>query len=540
MPLFYVDNVGRPGLVSDTAAHQLPPGAWSDGKNIRFRDGYCENVGGHSSLVTPQVAPYNLFPVIYTGYTYWLYMGLKKARVYDFAADFDITRAGADYSVAEGRRWTGGMFNGVFILNNFAEIPQMWSPINHTQKLQNLTNWPSNVRARALRPFKNFIIAAGIQKGARFYGQRIKWSHPAAPGNVPSSWDETDFTNDAGEEDLALTSDLCVDMLPLGALNVVYKEDSTWLMRHVGGSRIFDTKLRWATTGALGIGCAQEVMGQHLVLGQDDLVLHDGTNIRSILDGRRRRWLFNLISKQYAGRSFIAVNEAQKEAWVCFPSGSSQWPNEVLIWNYAEDTLGHRELPAGTTDIAFGQTEHIGDGLLKWNDLGTDPGDKWEIPPGTLTGSLIANKPWDTVTKPRTNFGLVLATTAPGLYVADSGATFAGSTYTSRTERLALVKPRANDEGMDFNLDAYGLITEVWPVITADSGASINIYVASQKVVGGAVAWSGPFAYNPETDFKIDCQVSGRFLGLRFQTTTAVRWKLFGYAVRVEKGGLYQ
>lgn len=541
MPLFYIDNAGKYGLVSDTAAHQLPPEAWSDGKNVRFRDGYCENVGGHTVLTTPQIVPYGLFPVIYTGYTMWVYAGLAKVRCYDFAHDDDITRASGDYNMGEGQRWTGGMYNGVFILNNPNDAPQMWQPVGAGVKLQDLTNWPENTRARVVRPYGAFLVALGVTVGHRDYLQRVRWSHPAAPGNVPANWDVSNVNSDAGEVDLSQTSDLCVDMLPLRGGNIIYKEDSTWLMRFVGGSRIFDFTLLSGTSGALGVDCAKEIDGQHLVLGQDDLVIHDGLSApKSILNNRRRRYLFNTISAKYGGRSFISVNHAAKEAWVCYPTGNDPWPTEALIWNYADNTIGHRELPPDATALAFGQLNET-EGLLRWSDLGTDNGDRWEIPPGTETGSLVANYPWDVVTKRRTNMGLIMASSEPDLYVMDSGAMFHENTPTCRVERLALVKPRNNsDNRTDFNLDSYGHIREVWPVMTADAAASVNIYVAAQKVVGGAVTWYGPFAYAPDTDVKIDCQVPGRFLGIRIQSTTAIRWKLYGYGVRVEKGGLYQ
>ena len=105
--------------------------------------------------------------------------------------------------------------------------------------LATLTGWGATWKVVSVRPFKNFLIALGITKGASVYPHMVKWSHTAVAGTIPASWDEADPALDAGEQDIAETPDLLVDCLQLGDVNIVYKERSMYSMSHVGAPYIF-------------------------------------------------------------------------------------------------------------------------------------------------------------------------------------------------------------------------------------------------------------------------------------------------------------
>ena len=52
------DNLGQWGVLRDGLPHELPLNAWSDGRNVRFREGYAEKFAGHAeaygeSLIVP-------------------------------------------------------------------------------------------------------------------------------------------------------------------------------------------------------------------------------------------------------------------------------------------------------------------------------------------------------------------------------------------------------------------------------------------------------------------------------------------------------
>jgi hypothetical protein len=45
-------NLGDIGIVSDLDPHLIPVNAWSEGKNVRFKDNAVEKFSGHTSVFT--------------------------------------------------------------------------------------------------------------------------------------------------------------------------------------------------------------------------------------------------------------------------------------------------------------------------------------------------------------------------------------------------------------------------------------------------------------------------------------------------------
>jgi hypothetical protein len=101
-------------------------------------------------------------------------------------------------------------------------------------KFANLTGWDATWRCKSLRPFKQYIVALDVTKAGTRYANMVKWSAAAVPGALPTSWDATDATKDAGEQDIAETTDVLIDQLQLGDINVLYKERSMYAMQYIG------------------------------------------------------------------------------------------------------------------------------------------------------------------------------------------------------------------------------------------------------------------------------------------------------------------
>lgn len=77
--LVNVPNAGKFGIIKDLSKHELPLGAWSDGSNVRFLDGYCHQFLGHGSVFgQPLVTPYHVVAVTSGADRYWLYVGADK------------------------------------------------------------------------------------------------------------------------------------------------------------------------------------------------------------------------------------------------------------------------------------------------------------------------------------------------------------------------------------------------------------------------------------------------------------------------------
>jgi hypothetical protein len=318
-----------------------------------------EKFYGHIQVFNPPtVPPYFAMPVATLTNYMWLYAGLNKVYLYDGVHN-NITRQTAavdvNYSATAELNWTGALLGGVPIINNGVDVPQQLLPVSSSTKLTALTAWPATYTAGSMRAFKQFLVALDITKSSVHYHHMVKWSNQADPGAVPTTWDETDATNDAGEFELKESGGSLIDSISLRDINVIYKEDEIWGQQFVGGNYIFRFYKILGQLGALSRRCAVEAFtGIHAVFGFDDIVKHDGQNAKSILDGRLRSYLFNNLDSTYYARSFIALNNPMKEVWFCYPETGSSLPNRALVWNYLRDTVGIRDL-TGYAHMESGQ-----------------------------------------------------------------------------------------------------------------------------------------------------------------------------------------
>ena len=87
--------------------------------------------------------------------------------------------------------------------------------------------------------------------------------------------------------------------------------------------------------------------------------------------------------------------------------------------------------------------------------------------------------------------------------------------------------------------EAVHMVRAVWPRITCRKRGTIAIYVGTQTDPMSTVTWYGPYRYNPVTDLKVDCRVTGRFIAIKFEGNDDLGWVLDSFAMDVDKVGRY-
>lgn len=521
-----ISGAGLIGLVSDLPPHELPMNAWSDGQNVRFREGKVEKSPGQANAYDPpSIVPYTLLPVPSASIFYWVYAGLTKVYVTDQSAHFDLTRAaGGDYLATADTNWTTANLGGVPILNNGFDDPQMWMPVSTAQRLQLLTNWPANTKANALRAYRNFLVALDVTQGGVRDPYRVKWSHQAAAGSVPSTWDPADTTKDAGEYQLVEGGDFLIDCVPMRDSNIIYKELSTWLMQYIGGAPIFRFAKLFLQSGIMSRRCAVEFFsGMHAVFTHDDLVRHDGQNVYSLLTNKRRRWLFNRIDTTNYRRCFVVAIPLLDEVWFCFPPTGSSFCTEAVVWNYKFDTISDRQLP-GVTDIKTGVVDTNASPTI-WD---SDPG-LWDVDASV----------WDLPNfNPVLYMPLMAGAQTTRLIAGNTGTQFQGVDFTAFVERQGIGLPPF-EAGQPPDISSVKFCRGVWPRIEGTVGGKVNVYVGASMFPNVAPVYDPPQLFTIGTSRRIDCRVTGRLLAVKFETTDSTDWKLSGYELDVVKGGRF-
>lgn len=511
MPIVKIPNAGQFGVVYDLPAYELPVNAWSRASNVRFKDGCVERFRGDAQVFdAPSVTPYYVAPYQVGDYRYWVHAGLSAVYADDGTTRTDITGTAPTGSATDF--WNGGTLNGVFVLNNGKDQPMFWGG-NPANNLATLTGWNANWRAKVVRPFKNYLVALDVTKSGTRFGNMVKWSHSAVPGTIPTSWDETDVTKDAGEQDLAEEPSAMVDCLPLGDVNIIYKERAMFAMQYIGHPAIFRFQRLPGDVGALAQRCAVATPIGHVVLTPGDVVVHNGQGPQSIANAQVRRWLFTSIDSANYRNAFLTANPARNEVWVCFPEVGSTFCSAALVFNWLDKTWAYRQL----SNVTHGEA-----GQLLYSAATS-----WDSDTGTWDE---ADDAWGQDDFSPVDSRLILASTAPRLALADSGMTFSGSAFTSLVERT----------GLTFDApQSVKTIRAVYPRIDASDGTLIRVEVGGSMDAETAPTWSPAVEFTVGQSQKIDAFVSGRFLAVRFTSLDNKPWRIKSYDLDIVMRGAF-
>lgn len=516
MPIVRVQQVGGVGVIKDLGAHVLAPNAWSDASNIRFLDGSAYQFLGHGEVYSsPSVAPQFVMPINVAGARYWLYASAAKTYAVNntggVTTHTDITHATPRTGIVN--QWSGTVLGGIPILNvgDASKVPMYWDQ-NLANKFVDLTNWPAATYCKSLRSFKNTLIALNVTKAGVNYPHMVKWSHPADPGTLPTTWDITDATKDAGEFDLAEGQDPIVDGLGLKESFIVYKESSTHRIDYIGGAFVFGQKKVFGMSGLLNRGCAVEFDGWHFAVTGTDVVIHDGYTAQSVLDKKSRRFLFQNIDTSYADRVFVFKNPFLNEIFVCYPSIGATSCDKAMVYNFTDKTISFRSLP-NVNHAAFGPVDNSLNGA--WNQ----DSDPWSA---DLT---LWNGPDYTPNTAR----VLMASADVKLYMLDASASFNGVIPVAYLERRGI--GMGDDEHRK-------MIRSVRPRIAGNNGETVIIKIGGHDADPYAdPAYPVSMTHVIGTTISNDGIVEYRYPAIRFETGTAYQWRLDNYDMDITQAG---
>lgn len=510
MPVVKLDSVAK-GWTPDAMPEDLPLGAWSSMLNCAFRDGYIERAPGAGQLFdAPSIIPYFVAPFRTASGLYWLHAGLTAIYVDDGSTRTDVSISGG-YTGTISDRWTGGAFNGLFVLNNGVERPQVWNG-STASDFAVLSGWPSTHRCKVMRPFRNTLVAGDITVSGTRYPFRVLWSALADPGSEPPSWDITDATREAGQIDLEGADSPIVDMLPLGEQMLIYTGGSMHSMRYIGGPLVY-AFARIGDTGMLARNCGAVTPMGHVILTTGDVVLvAPGAAPRSIATGRVRRAIFESMASESAeALCFVAVDESRNEAWICYPSSLTNACDRAAVWNWASDTWSLRELRAVTAGC--------GGQVPQWSD------DTWDSDVGSWDE---ATDTWGAGVVAPNQRRLVLANAGPSMTVVGSAQTDGGAAMTSTAEVRGI------------HLGAPDRIKRVRRLrmhVEAQAGTQIAVEAGYSFAPAVEPTWKTAGTYTVGTDNKVDLRATGRYLALRLSTTADAQWRVRSMEMDVEPVG---
>ena len=506
------------GLVSDLPPSTLPANVWSFIQNVGFPDGILERGQGWG-----EIYPGQLFPPrwllnardldVGSESSFWVYPGDTAVAVVESntAVHTDITGTEVfDTSLAKNP-WTGGLIQGLPVFNSAQSDPYFWD-LDVLNPIQVLPGWPSGDRAHVMRPFQTFLVAMDIEVGGERFQDLIRWSGQAAPNEVPQTW-TPDPTNSAGELSLAFLPGPVIDAAQLRQQLYVYKRHSVWKMTLIGGTFVFQQQPVFSTFGALTRNCIVELLGQHLVITDGDIVLHDGTLAQSIVNRRIKNELFRQISPTFFENTFAAFNSERNEVWCCFPT-SEEFPTIAAVWDVNENRWGLRDIPTVPHMAAGLASQPLAEAL--WS---------------TRTST------WDTDLTHWSDSG-VTAVTNSLMMIDRTNAKFQIISIEFSDEDGQVIDAVARRDDLDFDAPTRNKwVSKMWPRIDAVAGTVIDIRAGGADSPGAAITFGPTVSFIVGTDTFVDLNVQGKFITFEFSSITRAVWRMGQFDVELQITG---
>lgn len=526
-----ISDLGRAGIIADIPFSELPLNAWTDAKNMRFRDGAAERFTGHvAQLGVPNTPPEWLLTCSQGGTAFWLYASATKVGATDGSSHADLTRAvGGNYTTSPVCGWTGTIIEDIPVINNGVDVPQMWNKPALSQKLQDLTGWPASHLCNCLTGFKRYLVALDVSKQGVRYPMMIKWSHQAATGQVPSLWAVDNDALDAGEYTLPGDGGFLVDGKALRDVMILYKEYQTWQMQYVAGGEIFRFNRLFDNIGAITRRCALEFFsGKHLVFTGEDVILHDGQQAKSLISKRLRAKLSAIIDTTHFNKSFVCADYLSNEVWICIPESGSAYCTIAFVWNWLDDSWGVRELP---------KVRYATSGMVNPQSIG----ETWDGSVGVWDTDNVA---WgDRISDP-TKRKLLMAVAEDGgkLLTPDIGHTFESDKINAFVERRGMGFPLGKSQSGQAVPDYTRAkqVLSLWPRISGTSGGTLSVALGTQPRVDSPVQWGTPRSFVIGQTHRLDFSGSpaSHIHAIRFESNDETFWRLHGYDVEVVDRGM--
>lgn len=530
MTIFKLDNLGEIGVIKDLPSYNLPVNAWSDSINVDFEFLTVKRSFGYISSVNigaPVVTPFFSF----TGkdsqnnQDYNIYAGLQKVYAIINGVHNNITRgtstasaaADVNYSATVNQAWTACEINGYLILNNNGDVPQKWTSAVGSVNLSGLDGWTSTVRAAVVRSYRNYLVALDVTKAGVRFPHLIRWSTSASLGQVPLSWDITNPTNDAGQNFLADTPDYLIDCAVLRDTNIVYKEETTWGMKFIGFPFVFQFFELFHNSGIMSRNCVIENDDKHYVLTKNDVIVHDGQTIQSLVEHKLRRHMFNNINEDNAVNSFVTLNKYERLLIVGIPF-SANYPDRLFIYKITDGTWNIRDInPVNSISIDFGVALDV-----TWDTLT----DLWDT----------SIREWHAASQQSIKM-IAVSSQKNKLYSLFSGVKTDEGELISRVERTGYSFLNVDTGSNERELK---IINYIRPEISASTTTVVNIYIGVQDIYNENIDWGTPYAFNTATDKEAWFFRVGRYFGVKFESLSGNIWELKSYSIDIAPFGLYK
>lgn len=354
------------GHILDIEPAELSDNVLSLANNVHMRRGFPSRIRGRRSIYTAfPTIPYHLLNFDLNDFNWWLLFGASNIFAVETNNSYDVSIA-SQIAITDPYQWSSTLLNGIPCFTNGVNAPHYWTgdPLDDAIALP---NFPATTLCKFIVAFRFHLFALDIDSPSGVFNNLILWSDATEPGAVPATWTPA-ADNEAGSAFLADTPGRCVSGVPLGTQLMIYKPTSFHAVEYAGQSpdNIFTVRPVVRSTGLISPHALKTIGVQQAVVGNEDVVLTDGINVRSIADNRIKQTLRNSIDETNSQNVFTIYDDHARELWVCVPEPGNQFATVAHIWDERRDNWVSRDLNA----VKYGTTGYVTDTAQSqvWDD----------------------------------------------------------------------------------------------------------------------------------------------------------------------------
>lgn len=354
------------GHILDIEPLELSDQVLSLAQNVNMRRGFPSRIRGRKSIYTAfPTIPYHLLNCDLNDFNWWLFFGASNIFAVETSNSYDISIA-SQTAITDPYEWSSTLLNGIPCFSNGKNIPHYWTGDSADNALA-LPGWPASTLCKYIVAFRFHLFALNIDSPTGVFDNLIMWSDATEPGAVPQSWTPAP-DNEAGSAFLADSPGRCIAGAPLGTQLMIYKPTSFHAVEYAGQQpdNIFVVRPVVRSTGLISPHALKTIGTQQAVVGNEDVVLTDGINIRSIADNRIKQTLKNSIDETNSKNVFTIYDDHARELWICAPEPGSQFATVAHIWDERRDNWVSRDLSA----VKYGTIGYVTDTAVSqvWDD----------------------------------------------------------------------------------------------------------------------------------------------------------------------------
>jgi hypothetical protein len=299
-------------------------------------------------------------------------------------------------------------------------------------------------------------------------------------------------------------------------------------MEYTGSSFVFNFRRLFPTGGVLNTNCIVEVEGKHYVFGSDDIYVHDGSTKKSLADNRVRRRIFKNLDINKKSRCFVLHDSVANLIYFSYYTrqneanfANTQFCNRAAVYNYRADTWSFMDLP----NVVGGAEAQVLLNKTIFSDV-QDTYDNYN----TDYVSFETSTPKIPIMLGITDNGNGL--TESRVYAIDLPTVGAVNLPAS----LETFKPAfVAREGLDLDevqagLRGYKSIKTIVPQAEFEvTDGTFFWQLGATDLPGGPIVYATNYNYSPDTEYKIDTKVSGRYLAYKISTSDIENFRISGF-----------